>query len=422
MLLGCIADDFTGAGDLANTLSREGMRSRLYVGVPSAETNHDSVEAGIIALKSRSVDAQAAVQESLSALEWLKRQACRQFIFKYCSTFDSTPAGNIGPVAEALTQALGTTSVIVCPAFPRNGRTVYQGHLFVHDRLLSESGMEKHPLTPMTDPDIRRWLQRQCTGPVGLIEHAVVRDGPESIRRALSENAARNIPLVICDAVDDRDLIAIGTAAADAILLTGGSGIALALPANFRRKGLIGETAPPTQRVSGPALVLSGSCSSATREQVREYAQLKPSYEITAQALATSDRLLEQAVHFIQQHRDSAPLVFSSAEPERVVAAQRQFGSERIAKLTEDFFGALARNAVAAGVKRLVVAGGETSGAVVRALGIKSLAVGAEISSGVPALIAGEDDDCLALALKSGNFGEPAFFTIALNRLGTAHE
>ncbi|MEE3099081.1 MAG: 3-oxo-tetronate kinase, partial [Pseudomonadota bacterium] len=238
MLLGCIGDDFTGSSDLGATLTRGGMRAVQYVGVPDRPAD-PGVEAGIVALKSRSIPAEEAVALSLRALDWLRAQGCEQILFKYCSTFDSTPQGNIGPVAEALAEALGASGVIVCPAFPAAGRSVYQGHLFVNDRLLSESGMEAHPITPMTDPDLRRWLARQCRGPVGHVPAGVVFDGADALRAALAAERGLGRTLVVADAVRDADLMALGEAAADAPLITGGSGVALGLPANFAARGLL---------------------------------------------------------------------------------------------------------------------------------------------------------------------------------------
>jgi uncharacterized protein YgbK (DUF1537 family) len=252
MLLGCIGDDFTGSSDLANTLATGGMRTVLYSGVPSGPADA-GVEAGIVALKSRSIPAGEAVRQSLAALDWLGVQGCRQFLFKYCSTFDSTPEGNIGPVAEALADALGADRVVVCPAFPSLGRTLHHGHLFVGDRLLSESGMERHPLNPMTEPDIRRWLSRQCHGAVGHVPTSVVLRGADAIRDALGRCRDAGERLVVVDAVRDADLVEIGAAVADLPLVTGGSGVALGLPDNFRRAGLIDRTPPETETLSARA-------------------------------------------------------------------------------------------------------------------------------------------------------------------------
>ena len=339
-------------------------------------------------------------------------------MFKYCSTFDSTTEGNIGPVAEALARKLGAAGVVVCPAFPANGRTVYQGHLFVNDRLLSESGMERHPLTPMTDPDIRRWLTRQCTSPVGHVSHATVRAGPDELRIALAAAAGVGERLVVVDAVDDDDLRTIGAAVAGAALLTGGSGIALALPTNFRDAGLIGGVVPAVTPVVGPAAILSGSCSNATRVQVTRYANQHPSFMVETAALMAGEPVVDAAWAFFEAYADSAPLIFSTADPAQVVAAQDKFGREPVAMATEALFGELARRGVAAGVRRLIVAGGETSGAVVKSLDLRTLTIGPEIAPGVPSLRSVSGATPLSLALKSGNFGDVDFFARAVKMLG----
>lgn len=413
MLLGCIGDDFTGSSDLANTLSKQGMRVTQFSGVPT--TNADpSVEAGVVALKSRSIPAKEAVAQSLQALEWLKAQGCTQFLFKYCSTFDSTPEGNIGPVAQALAEALDARKVVVCPAFPGAGRTIYQGHLFVHDRLLNESGMEHHPLNPMTDADIGRWLARQTAMPIGHVRFPDVRSGAAAIAAALARADAEGARLIVVDALSDADLMEIGTALDGATLLTGGSGIAMGLPANFRRQGLLSGEGSAWQGVEGACVVLSGSCSTATRGQVARHREAGlPALEIKAED-AVAGRLDPQAIAGWAMAQAGRPLVFSSADPEQVRAAQEAFGREKVAAAIEQSFAAIARALVAAGVGRLVVAGGETSGAVVEGLDLTSLEIGPEIAPGAPALRSTPPGGRpIALALKSGNFGGPDFFAEA---------
>ena len=401
MLLGCIGDDFTGSSDLGNTLVKQGMRTVQYVGVPSGPAE-PGVEAGVVALKSRSIPAAEAVAQSLAALDWLKAQGCTQFLFKYCSTFDSTAEGNIGPVAEALAEALGAESVIFCPAFPAAGRTLYMGHLFVVDRLLSDSGMENHPLTPMTDPDLRRVLAAQASGPVGLVKAATVWQGPEAIRAALAAEAAEGRRLVIADAIRDEDLMTWGKALRGMPLLTGGSGIAMGLPGNFALSGAAGHWTGQGGRVAA----VSGSCSNATRAQVARHDG--PKREVTAEEVLGGLSPREAADWALAQ--DGLPLVYSSAEPEVVKAAQAQHGRERVAAALEGFFAETARALVAGGVTRLITAGGETSGAVVEALAPEALEIGPEIDPGVPVMRASGE---LVLALKSGNFGAPDFFAKA---------
>jgi uncharacterized protein YgbK (DUF1537 family) len=420
MLLGVIADDFTGASDIANTLAKGlpgqgGLRTVQYLGLPGDKAA-ENVEAGVIALKSRSIDAAAAVEQSLAALRWLLDQGCRQIVFKYCSTFDSTPAGNIGPVAEALAAALDVKGVVACPAFPGTGRTVYQGHLFVKDRLLNESGLQNHPLNPMTDADIRRWLRRQTKNDVGHVDIGTVRQGPAGIGSALLENATRNRTLVIVDAIADDDLVAIGRAAASQRLITGGSGIAIGLPANFIERGLAIGTEAGVIGIEGPEAVLAGSCSGATRAQVEIHRKNHPALAVDVADVMAGKTTTVDLVSFLLANQGRAPLVYSSDTPEKVRAVQERFGRERVAGALDDLFADTARQLVGAGIRRLVVAGGETSGAVVSALGLGALTIGREIDPGVPVLLsAGEKP--VALALKSGNFGAPDFFEKALERL-----
>jgi uncharacterized protein YgbK (DUF1537 family) len=407
MLLGCIGDDFTGSSDLANTLAKGGMRTVQYSGVPGGPAGAD-VEAGVVALKTRSIPVAQAVEQSLAALDWLQAQGCRQFLFKYCSTFDSTREGNIGPVADALADRLGADCVIVCPVFPATGRTLYLGHLFVGDRLLSESGMENHPLTPMTDPDIRRWLQYQAASTVGHVPIGTVGRGAEAVRAALRREADAGRRLIVVDATRDEDLMTIGAAAADLTLITGGSGIAMGLPENFRQAGTIGGERAAWTGEAGPAIVLSGSCSKATRAQVAHYIESHPHLEVTADAVMHGRLTGQSVASFLLEHRDEAPIAFSSADPAVVARMQERFGREAVAEALEGLFAEVAREVTAAGAGRLIIAGGETSGAVVSGLSLEALEIGPEIDPGVPALKAAGRP--LAMALKSGNFGAEDFF------------
>lgn len=409
MKLGCIGDDFTGSSDLANTLAKQGMRVVQYSGIPTDAAGKD-VEAGVVSLKSRSIAPEDAVAQSLAALRWLQDQGCTQFFFKYCSTFDSTPQGNIGPVADALADALNADRVIFCPAFPGTGRSVYQGHLFVNDVLLNESGMQNHPLTPMSDPDLRRWLAPQTKNNVGHVAAETVFAGAAAILGALDAQNDAGKRHIIVDAMRDADLMEIGRAAADLPLVTGGSGVALGLPRNF---GCV-PGKPAWTGQSGPALAISGSCSVATRAQVKYHAARHAAREVVA-ADIIEQRITPGAILEWALAADGLPLIYSSADPEVVKAVQNKFGREIAATAIEDFFADLARAAVAAGVQRIVTAGGETSGAVVDALGVDEMIIGPEIDPGVPALRAGSD---LVLALKSGNFGAEDFFERASTVLG----
>lgn len=405
MLLGCIGDDFTGSSDLGNTLTKAGMRVTQYVGVPDHPAAAD-VEAGIIALKSRSIPVADAVALSLQALDWLRAQGCTQILFKYCSTFDSTPQGNIGPVAEALADALDARKVLVCPAFPAAGRSIYQGHLFVTDRLLSESGMQNHPLTPMTDPDIRRWLGHQIKGSVGHIPAPVVMAGADHIRQRMDTEDASGHRLLVADAITDDDLIKLGAAAADLPLITGGSGIAMGLPANFRARNLLSMQSTGWTAQAGRAAILSGSCSQATRGQVAAHAQNHAAREVSADQIMSGAATAQGLADWVLA-QDGLPLIYTSADPSVVAEAQTRFGKDIIASKIESFFADLARRLVAGGVTRLICAGGETSGAVVEGLALSAFEIGPEIDPGVPMIRAADN---LVLALKSGNFGAPDFF------------
>lgn len=423
MLLGVIADDFTGASDIANTLAKGmpgqgGLKTAQFLNVPHRAAAA-GVEAGVVALKSRSIPPAEAVAQSLAALRWLLDQGCRQIVFKYCSTFDSTPDGNIGAVAEALAADLDAASVVVCPAFPAAGRTVYQGHLFVHDRLLDESGLQNHPLNPMTDPDIRRWLARQTNSPVGLIAWPSVRKGPGQICAELGDAARRGERLVIVDALTEDDLVAIGRAGASARLLTGGSGIALGLPGNFISAGLAKGALPKAAGVTGPEAVLAGSCSNATRGQIERHRQSHPALAIDVDKVMRGSCGAADIVAFVMANRGRSPLVYSSADPAEVKALQERHGRAPVAHALDSLFAEAARSLVKRGVRRLVVAGGETSGAVVSALDLGALTVGPEIDPGVPVLVS-QGEAPIALALKSGNFGAPEFFAKALGRLAGA--
>jgi uncharacterized protein YgbK (DUF1537 family) len=415
MLLGCIADDFTGASDLANTLTAAGMRTVQTIGVPEQGTV--AADAVVVALKSRSIEPAEAVRQSLAALGWLRAHGATQILFKYCSTFDSTPRGNIGPVTQALLDELGAGITIACPAFPTNRRTLYKGHLFVGDQLLSESGMQHHPLTPMTDANLVRWLQQQMPGKVALLDYGIVSQGAAAVREHLARLAADGVRVAVADAITDEHLRSLGEGIADLALVTGGSGIALGLPENFRRKGLLALAAAEPVQVGGRAVVLSGSCSSATRAQVLAYGSGAPSRLVSADEICEQRLTPGEVVQWVlAQPPQSAPLVYTSADPAVVAQAQERHGAQQVAQAIEAFTGSLAAGLQAQGFKRFIVAGGETSGAVVQALGVRQLAIGPEIDPGVPALRG--VDVPVGLALKSGNFGATDFFSKAVRQVG----
>jgi uncharacterized protein YgbK (DUF1537 family) len=420
LLLGGIADDFTGATDLANTLVRNGMRTIQIIGVPDGLEMPAEAEAVVVALKSRTVPAAEAVAQSVASCRWLRQAGARQIFFKYCSTFDSTDEGNIGPVADALRAELATDFATVCPAFPETGRTIYLGHLFVGGELLSDSPMRSHPLTPMTDANLVRVLARQTKAQVGLVPYAIVRQGKDAIRTACQALRREGIAYAVIDAIEDEDLRQLGTACAGLTLTTGGSGAAMGLPENFRRANLMAARSgvEDLPAAGGAAAVLSGSCSPATLGQVERMRASHPSLMLDPIALAErGEAAISDALAWAAAGLKAGPvLIYASAPPDIVKSAQAKLGRKRAGVVVEHALAALARGLVNAGVRRLVVAGGESAGAVVQALGLRALRIGPQIAPGVPATLSlGEPP--LALALKSGNFGAEDFFVKAIERL-----
>lgn len=419
LFLGCIADDFTGATDLANNLVRAGMRVVQTIGVPDGPLVAE-VDAVVVALKSRTVSPAQAVAESLAALAWLQAQGAQQIYFKYCSTFDSTAQGNIGPVTEALMDALQTGFTIATPAFPDNQRTVFKGHLFVGDVLLSESGMQNHPLTPMQDANLVRVLQSQTKRRVGLIEHRVVARGHEAVRERMGQLQAEGVGVAIVDAVSNQDLLRLGPALKGMPLVTAGSGVAIGLPANF---GIMpSDQASRLPAASGLQAVVSGSCSLATNRQVQDFIkQGHPAMAIDPLRMASGDDVAAEVLAWAGPLLARGPvLVYSTADSGAVKTVQARMGVDEAGALVERTLAVVARGLVQLGVRQLVVAGGETSGACVQALGITQMQIGPQIDPGVPwchALpeIAGHDG--LHLTLKSGNFGTDDFFTKAFTML-----
>ncbi|MEI7569540.1 MAG: 3-oxo-tetronate kinase [Alcaligenaceae bacterium] len=422
ILLGCIADDFTGATDLANNLVRAGMRVVQTIGVPKQPLEAE-VDAVVVSLKTRTIAATQACAESLAALHWLQAQGAQQIYFKYCSTFDSTPQGNIGPVIDALMRALQTDFTIATPAFPDAGRTVFKGYLFVGATLLHESGMQDHPLTPMTDPSLVRVLAPQTRHQVGLIDYTVVAQGESAIRARIDALRAEGVAIAIVDAVSNADLLRLGAALSDMPLVTAGSGVAIGLPANF---GIApNDRASALPRVGGLQAIVSGSCSRATNAQVAAFiATGAPALAIDPlrlqQGVSAIEQVIAEALAFSQAHLAKGPvLVYSTAEPEALKHIQDQMGVHVAGQLVEQTLARIAVGLVKQGVGQLIVAGGETSGSVVQALGMTQLQIGAQIDPGVP-WCAGKtavSEKTLHITLKSGNFGTPDFFSKAFHRI-----
>ncbi|MGJ7496488.1 3-oxo-tetronate kinase [Variovorax sp. RT4R15] len=430
-LLGCIADDFTGATDLANNLVRGGMRTVQIIGVPEDEAAAVEADAIVVALKSRTVAPADAVAQSLAALRWLRAQGVQQVYFKYCSTFDSTPEGNIGPVTDALLDALSDLQeggfTIACPAFPENQRTVFKGHLFVGDQLLSDSGMRNHPLTPMTDANLVRVLQLQTKHKVGLVAYDVVAQGAHAIRERFAALQAEGVRIAVVDAVSNADLMHIGAALQGMPLLTAGSGVAIGLPQNWPsvRRDAAGARADTLPPAAGFRAVVSGSCSQTTNAQVLHFKRSgRPSFAVDPLAIAAGDDVVGEALVWAARHVSEGPvLVYATAESAAVKDVQVQLGVARAGEMVEQTLSSIALGLVGRGVRQLVVAGGETSGAVVRELKVRQMSIGPQIDPGVPwtavqsPACAGET---LHVALKSGNFGTTDFFTKAFDRLEAA--
>ena len=418
-VLGCIADDFTGATDLSNNLVRGGMRVVQTIGVPDAVLGEEA-DAIVVALKSRTIAPAEAVAQSLQALEWLRAQGVGQVYFKYCSTFDSTPAGNIGPVTDALMRALSCDFTIACPAFPDNGRTVFKGYLYVGDELLHESGMRNHPLTPMTDSNLVRVLQAQTTRKVGLIDYRSVAGGALAVRERVAQLRSQDVEIAVVDATSNAELVAIGPAWVDMPLVTAGSGIAIGLPQNFSiRQGDAAAARLPAPQ--GSRAIVSGSCSAATNGQVQSFLNAAGAgFAIEPLQLANGVDLITKALDWARPRlAREAVLIYATADPAAVNAVQQELGVDAAGALVEAALAAIARALVVEGVGQLVVAGGETSGACVQALGINRMRIGPQIAAGVPWCHARSPfaPQGLHLTLKSGNFGGPAFFQEAFECL-----
>jgi uncharacterized protein YgbK (DUF1537 family) len=416
--LGCIADDYTGASDLANTLTRCGLRTVQTIGVPSDDLALPEVDAVVVSLKSRSIEAGLAVSHSRTAEKWLRKRGAAHVLFKICSTFDSTDAGNIGPVMDALRADSGDAIVLVTPAFPETGRTVYQGNLFVGSVPLNESPLKDHPLNPMHDSNLVRVLARQSKTGIGLIDLAVIARGPDAVRSHLAELFKKGFGAAIADAVFAHDLETIGSIALDHRVSVGASGIGLGLARALLASGRVkpNATAISDAPVGGPAACLAGSCSQATLQQIAKAEQAMAVLHLDPEQVVAGKAEARRALEWAKARLAEGPvLIASSSTPDQVAALQARHGRDAAGHAIEQAMADIAEGLVGSGVRRLVVAGGETSGAVVDRLGIPGFLVGAEIAAGVPVLRAvGAKEGEMLLALKSGNFGGPEFFSDAL--------
>jgi len=410
MLLGVIADDFTGATDIAGFLVENGMRTVQLNGVPTNDTQVDA-NAVVISLKSRSCPTEQAVSQSLAALRWLKAQGCQQFYVKYCSTFDSTEQGNIGPVTDALLDELNETFTIVCPALPINGRTVFNGHLFVLGEPLNESGMRHHPLTPMTDSSVVRLMKRQSQGECGLVNYQTIEQGAEAVIERFAQLQNEGKRYAVVDAINSAHLITLGQAVKSLKLITGGSGLAAGIAQNWADK----LTEQNESKSAGfperaHSVVLSGSCSVMTNQQVAHYQTLAPHFAVDVDACLHDEHYVQKVFNWVTKQLDGdyAPMVYATADPDKLKAIQAQYGAAASSEAVEQFFSQLAHQLQEFGVKNFIIAGGETSGTVTQSLGVTGFHIGPQITPGVPWVKS--IDGSLSLALKSGNFGNERFF------------
>ena len=423
MKLGIIGDDFTGSSDIANNLKKSGMQVSMYAGIPTllpSEIKKELTDAAVIALKTRTIPIEEAISESLKALSWLKDCGCEQFIFKYCSTFDSTKKGNIGPVADAIMKELNTDFTIACPSFPDAGRTVYFGHMFVNGKPLNESGMENHPLTPMTDHNLVRWLNYQTKDNVGLIDFQTISKGANSIKEKIQMLKADGYKYAIVDTIKNDDFDIICNGVKDLPFLTGGSGIAIGLPKIYKDRGLLSASNFEIPRNNSNAIILSGSCSVATINQINIYKENKPSLYVSPDEVINNEDLVEKVFSWIKDNETLSPLVYSSSDTKTVTEKQKQYGQEILANKIENFFELLSKKLVKDNFGTFISAGGETSGAVIKGLGVQELKIGEEISHGVPALWSphSNGNKPISVTLKSGNFGQTDFFERALKVFG----
>lgn len=416
--LGCIADDFTGATDLASMLARSGVNVSLRIGVPLS-TPENTAEIEVIALKTRSISASKAIEESLSALKWLKEAGAKKYFFKYCSTFDSTAEGNIGPVSEALMNELKVDQTIYCPAFPENGRSIYMGNLFVGQKLLSESSMKDHPLTPMNDSNLMRLLSAQVSRRVGLADRIVVNSGANSLKEKLISLKENDVPHVIVDAVAETDLDTIASACQDMDFITGGSALAMPLAEFYKASGKISanDNSFMNKKLNTGSIILSGSCSEMTIIQVKNFIQ-RGAAAFQLDPIDLAENGIKKVLDWLSsQDFTKNIIIYATSDPDTVKKVQAELGVDMAGKIVEQGLSECAIAARELGIKNFIIAGGETSGAITKALNVRQLDIGIEIAPGVPWTFSGKKNNQIALSLKSGNFGSEEFFTEALSKL-----
>ncbi len=409
--LGIIADDFTGATDIASFMTLAGWKVIQLNGIPSDTIDTVGVDAIVISLKSRSCSVSEAVELSRQAALWLTNHGCKRLYFKYCSTFDSTSEGNIGPVTDMLLQLTHSNLAVLCPALPVNGRTIVDGHLFVHGQPLNKSGMENHPLTPMVDANLMRVMEKQSSGLCGLVPLSVIHAGKEAIRAKITELNAEGKSYAVLDAMSEEDLLTLAAALPEEVLLTGGSGLAGALAA-LQPGNRLSDVVEPSAK-AGKSIVLAGSCSTMTNQQVQYYRQLAPTLAVNvARAVEDCGAYLEELVDWYHSQSGAlAPMIYATQPADKVKALQSRFGIKVTGNAVENLLASLAVRLSQSGVNKIIVAGGETSSLLVQRLGVRGFTIGMSIAPGVPWVR--DVNRPLWLALKSGNFGDERFFATA---------
>ncbi|CBG88002.1 3-oxo-tetronate kinase [Citrobacter rodentium] len=408
--LGVIADDFTGATDIASFMVNAGWKVVLFNGIPNKAFDVGDMDAIVIALKSRSVPASEAVAMSLSASAWLKTQGCQRQLFKYCSTFDSTARGNIGPVTDALMKSLATPVTLICPAVPDNGRTILNGHLFVKGELLNESGMEHHPVTPMKHSSLKKLMEAQSVGLCGNITLDIVKNHPEKIASEIENKMANKARYLIFDVLDNHDLLTVAKATASFPLVTGAAGLGYAIAALDKQHVSSAKKVAISVGSKGPGVVLSGSCSAMTNQQVEFYKQRASSLALDVEKIINEPAYLETVSAWVKSHSQdpTAPMVYATQPPQIIELIQKNYGAQVVSDKIESFFSSLAQSLAAAGFNKFIVAGGETSGAVTQGLNIDGMVIGESVAPGVPWTQVLNKQQWVIL--KSGNFGNPDFF------------
>jgi len=415
MIFAGLADDITGGMELAAVLAGQGVDCSFVTNPDRVQLNREAV---VIAQKTRTCAPRDALRMTACGLRAAMRANAAQIFFKYCATFDSTAKGNIGPCADFIARELGVDFTLFVPSFPEAERYVFQGHLFVQDRLVSESPKRFDPLTPMTDPDLVRVLQAQTAVVVGRLPLSILHRGPAAAEVHLTALRHDGVGYAIADAISNDDLAALAELTAEWRFMTGNSTIAGFYPPIWRRQGLIPpDRGPPSlPPIDGPAVVLAGSCADRTLEQLVAFEHHRPVIRIDPLEAAQRDLVPELFAQVQARLADGPIAIASSARPADVKNVQDKLGVTGAAATIEDLLGRLASQLRRAGVRRFLVAGGETSGAILDHLGIESMQVGRYEAAGVGRAVS-EQENPIALCLKSGKLGPVDMFLPTLEAM-----